>query len=487
MDFKEFYTNISETEKLRYLKKLLASDLDLQKDFKNKVTISPLEDAVSKPEKDVSFADMVVNYTQKFEGDFSVAYFSDVDWDDISSPSGYYVEEWELVENYFSDQVAELFVPIKDVFIELLINAKYCGILAALCALYDVCQNLEIDDSDYCTIDCVKDSFSNGCVDLVKFIADKTESILGPNKNIDDALFQFFMHFFSKHENNHSFEKEIQELIYVLIIKSDNSVVFYDVFAKNNFTIFPKISSYLIDKNSSVENWLDFALKSYQKEISIAEKLLIHLHKTDTKKFISIAFSLIKNPLTYKREDFYKYEIDDIYYAEYGWNEFLYPLLNYKEHELLFIIVNLNIANRNDKIEHYLKVREYLDEAQKQKFIDVVHQSSFKIRIYIVENQIDKAKDIILQNTSLSQLISLLSPFRELEPEFCFNFIISFIDDKIKTERGRRVYSEISEILVFATNLEGFGATAKQFAIKLCSENNRLSALKDEFKKKGLI
>jgi hypothetical protein len=487
MDFKDFYTNISDTEKLRYLEKLLEKNSDLQKDFKNKVTIKPVEAMAVKPDENASFAEIVANYSQKFEEDFALEDFSEVDWSEIYCPDDHYIEDWELVENHFADKVEQLFVPIKDLFIELLINLKYKEILAAFCALYDVCQNLEIDEGDYCSEDCIRDSFSNCSFDLVKFITSKVESVTGSNKNIDDALLQFFEHFLKEHENDPYFEKEIEQLSYALLIKSNDTKEFFKLFEIHEFDTFPKISSYLIEKNSSVENWLSFALKSYTQDVSIAEKLLAHLHQANTKKFVSIAFSLINNPLGYTKEDLDRYEIADIYSNYHSWNEFLCPLLNYKDHDLLFIVVNLNMTSCSDKTDYYLKVREYLDEAQKQKFIDVVGQNQLKIRIYIIEDKITEAKDIIIQNNSLSQLISLLVPFKKLDPEFCFNFITSFIDIKIKTERGRDVYSTIADILNFAAELDGFSSLAKEYSARLCSQNNRLSALRDEFNKAGLI
>ncbi|MDD2634924.1 MAG: hypothetical protein PHW82_05435 [Bacteroidales bacterium] len=486
MDFEKFYNLVSDSDKLEYLNNLLKTNKDLQRDFKEKTNIEPIEVA-EEDEQDTSFGEIVAQYSQLFEEDFSEIDYSDFDWEDIYIPQSHYVEEWELVENHFSDQIAELFVPVKDLILDKIITSQFTEVLAACCALYKVCQNIEIEDDDYCVSDSVMNDFSNGCTEVVQYISERINRVSGENKHLNDAIFQFLEYFFVEHENDSSFEKEIEELIYSLLIKSKDSTAFYKVFSKNQFKYFPKISSYLIDKNSTVDNWLDFALKSYKKDILIAEKLLIHLHKSDTEKFVTTALSLINNPIGYKEEDFYKYEIDDMYYAEYGWNEFLYPLLNYKEHGLLFIIVNLNIANRNDKIEHYLKVREYLNEAQKKKFIDVVWRNPFKIRIYIVENKLDQAKDIIRQNESKSQLISLIEPFQKLEPEFCYNFIISFIDKKIETERGRSVYSEIAELLVFAEVLQGFSAKTKEYAAKLCKNNSRLSALKDEFIKAKLI
>ncbi|MDD3687278.1 MAG: hypothetical protein PHE56_10985 [Bacteroidales bacterium] len=447
MNFNEFYSNISDAEKLRFLEKMLEKNSDLQKEFKDCVSIKPVEPVAEVQDAKLAFADIVANYSKRFEEDFSQENFSDVDWEEIYYPDSHYVEEWELVENHFADKVEQLYEPIKDLFIELLLNAKYNEILAAFCALYDVCQNLDIEEGDYCTEDCIRNSFSNCSFELVKFVTSKVETVTEANKNIDDALLQFFVHFFKEHENDPYFEKEIEQLVYALLIKSFDTKEFFKLFEIDNFKTFPKICSYLIEKNSSVDSWLKFALKSYQLDTAIAEKLLLHLHKTDTKKFISIALSLVKNPLGYKKEDFYRYEIDDVYHNDQAWNEFLCPLVNYEDHGTLFLIVNLNLANKTENLDYYLKVSKYLDDTQKEMFIKVVWREGFKIRIYIAENKIDQAKDIIIQNKSLSQLISLLAPFKNLEPAYCFSFITSFIDIKIQTERGRHVYSTMADTI----------------------------------------
>ncbi|MBN2777288.1 MAG: hypothetical protein JXR36_06585 [Bacteroidales bacterium] len=486
MDFTNFYNSVSESEKLKFLEDLLMSDIKLQKMFKSKVDILPNKSNAEIANK-LTFAEIVANYSKRFEEDFTQENFSDVDWEEIYYPDSHYVEEWELVENHFADKVEQLYEPIKDLLIELLLNAKYNEILAAFCALYDVCQNLEIDEGDYCTEDSIRDSFSNCNFDLVQFMTDKIKNITDANKNIDDALLQFFKYFIKEHYNDPYFEKEIEKLIYALVTKSDKSILLYDLLLKINFTIFPKISSYVIKKNSSLENWLNFALKSYQKDITIAEELLDYLSKNDNKLFVSIGFTLINNPLNYKSKDFSIFEIEDVYFDEHAWNQYLYPMLNYEDHEMLYVVVSLNMANRQNDVEYYLKVREYLDENQKKKFISVARYESLKIEIYIAENKPELAKDIVYQNQYISSLIELIEPFKNIEPEFCFKFIISFIDNKICSARGRDAYSEIAKLLIFAGNLDGYGTASKEYAAKLCSENKRLIALKDEFKKAGLI
>jgi hypothetical protein len=61
MNFKDFYTNISDAEKLRYLEKLLEKNSDLQKEFKDCVSIKPVEPAAEVQDAKLAFADIVSN------------------------------------------------------------------------------------------------------------------------------------------------------------------------------------------------------------------------------------------------------------------------------------------------------------------------------------------------------------------------------------------------------------------------------------------
>lgn len=118
------------------------------------------------------------------------------------------------------------------------------------------------------------------------------------------------------------------------------------------------------------------------------------------------------------------------------------------------------------------------------------HQYSdklLKINIYIIENKIDKAKDIVKQSSSLYNLLTFIKPFMHIDPQFCFDYITSFADKTIKTERGRNVYSQIAELLVFLKNLEGFNEKTMRYAKIIYHSNTRLSALKDEFIKAKLL
>jgi hypothetical protein len=145
------------------------------------------------------------------------------------------------------------------------------------------------------------------------------------------------------------------------------------------------------------------------------------------------------------------------------------------------------MANRTNNLDYYLKVNKYLDEAQKEKYIKVVWRQDFKVKIFISENKINQAKDIIIQNNSLTNVLRLIQPFRDIEPDFCYQFITEVIDLKLKTERGRDVYATMAELLVFTVNLPNYDVATKEFSLKLVAQNPRLTALKDEFNKAGLI
>jgi len=485
MDFKKFYDLISDHEKLKYLDVLLQSNKKLQQDFKLKVSIDP-KIQVEDNNYSLSFAQLVEYFKNSFEADFSDVNFTDFDWEDIYIPRDRYVEDWELVENYCCGLVSDLFISVKDLFIQKLVEARYRELLAASIALYDVCENLDIDDGDYCVADCIFDTFYSESNEVLKFISKKIENVSALNTEIVDSLLQFFTFIFSEYENKNFGEKELETLIYIIMLKIEDSSKIFNLFANNSFKFFPRISDFLINKHSNEDKWVDFAINHYKKDRTIAEKLLQKLNKTDSEKFISVAFSLIKNPFANK-DNLIDLPIDEVYYTYEYINRFLLPMINYKEHKLLFVAVNLNLANSLNQIENYISVRDYLSLEQKQLFIKKIIYKELEIKVYIVENKLDEAKEILKRNSTLNNLKELIRPFTTIDPDFCFNYITSFIDEKIQTERGRDVYYQIACLLNFSRELKGFNAKTLQYSKKLYVSNTRLSALKDEFIKAKLI
>jgi hypothetical protein len=497
MDFEKFYNLVSDTEKLKYLFDLLKAKSDLQRDFKEKTNCNNLENLDKKEagkcdefKTDIHFEDLVAKYTEKFEEDFSEIDFSDVDWEDIDFPHDHYVEEWEVVESYFSDQIADLFIPVKDLLLDKIVSGKFTEVLAACCALFDACQNIEIKDGDYCDSDGIRSDFFGNFIEIIQYTEEQIRRFSTRNKSLDEAVIKFFEYFFSKYENDPYFEKDIEGFVYSLVSKSENAENVFKLFEKKNknFKYFPKISSYLLEKYSNAEQWMNFAIKSYFKDVSIAEKLLLTLHKSDTEKFIAIAFTLTKNTANYYQENTNNsLDYHFVNNCNVFWNNFLYPLLNSVEHKPLYVSVNLNLAKNTSDLKYYDNVRSFLNEKQKQEYIDSISYESFKVSVYIVENEIDKAKAILSKNDSLSELLGLIKPFVKSESEYCFNFVTSFIDKKIKTLRGRTVYAEIANLLTFTKNLNSYQQKTDEFVKKICTENNKLSALKDELKNAKLL
>jgi hypothetical protein len=486
MDFTFFYNSVSDSEKLKYLEALLKSNVKLQQDFKSKVSIAP-NPQTAEINNNQTFAELVEEFKNKFEINFSSLDVDDFDWEDVHIPNDYYVEEWELIDDYFIGQVSDLFIPVKDLFLEKLIENKFSELLAAFYALYYVSQNLDIEEGDYCNADTVRDSFLNNCFEITKLILEKIKNISKFDSNTNESLIMFFDYFFLDSLEDENFEKNIESLLYEMIIKLDDNSKLFNLFQKYRFEHFHRISTHLMETNSNEESWMEYAYKHYQNDVMIAEKLLLKLHKTNTEKFISVAFTIINDPTNYKEEESYSYQLDDMYYGNSTWNVFLCPLVNYQEHKSLFIAVNLNLVNSKNNIDYYVKVRDYLSLEQKQKFIHVLWSTQLKIKVYIIENEKDKAKELIEENTSLSQLKELLEPFTDIEPEYIYNYILSFINDQIKTARGRDEYSLIADLLNFAISLNVCGGKTYDFALALCNRNKRLIALKDELRKAGLI
>ncbi|NQU80642.1 MAG: hypothetical protein HQ543_03890, partial [Bacteroidetes bacterium] len=142
---------------------------------------------------------------------------------------------------------------------------------------------------------------------------------------------------------------------------------------------------------------------------------------------------------------------------------------------------------KETKIEYYRRIKNILNEDEKEQLINTVYNKPFKIEIFEEEKQYAKIKQIVEKNTDSWDFPKLIKPILNVYPDFCFETIKNKALKTIKNERGRFIYSRIAEWLNLSRSIKRKETETKEIIMKLYNHKPVLRALRDEFKKAGVL
>ncbi len=467
MNFKEFYNTISDREKIEFLTKLLVENTDLQRNFMESVKI-PL--TIENSSKIINYEEFIIQIKAnciELNEIFQNIDISEVDWDNYQGDS-HYREDWEIMQEFAEDQINTALEPSKDYLLNCIIENNILELLIYVSALYDVCTSIELDDPNESLGDMQEDTWIAAFETIVNYVIEKLEKIPDSRFDYSNVILLYFRHI-KNYENKIDYAKNTEKLILQILRKTINQK---EIFDKSNELkaerdLSPEIFSYLINKFASENEWLDFAMKNYNKDQGVSESLLKYLHQKDDKKFSDIAYSLLN--------------------ANSNWCTFLADYADENKHRELYKTVFLNLTKKNSSIEKYKKVQKYLNENEKNTFFETIWRNSFKVELLVLEGKTQDAKKIVQNEKSLYDFKDTIKPLYLEDPDFCFAFTRTFLLRSVENERGRSNYEQIANILKATLEIPKYLSQAKNLITEIFNYNKRLSALRSELENAGLV
>jgi len=155
----------------------------------------------------------------------------------------------------------------------------------------------------------------------------------------------------------------------------------------------------------------------------------------------------------------------------------------------LYFNVFYQLTADEHKIDYYRKIKSLLSSEGLEELIkEVKYNEVFIVEIYEEEKDFEKIKTLVQQNPESWDFERLISPILSIYPGFCFKLIEDKATHALQSgERGRRLYQRIASWLSLAKQIPAQETATQALCIKLYNHKPNLPALRDEFRKAGLV
>lgn len=469
MNFREIYTNANDKIKIDYLYELLRNNPALRTEFLKIVQTSNTQNKAS-----VSY-EMFVKHLEDSRKEFVDSMESlilyDLDWEFYEPPHGGYIPEWEAYDSMAEDIVNDTFGGMEDEVIDYLLQGRLSLLLADLLSFHLAALETDIPNPDSVLDDDISEY-------LIRF---KLEEWLNltinklPDARIDDgeiiAVLKYFFRYIEDNDRARLIKTYEPVLLEMLNKVSDKKALpLVEELTSIEQRYFPIIANRLV-KLTDRKNWEKVAQNIMFEDEVIGHDLLKKYEKKGEKqKYLETAEKLFKNNPGY-------------------WSKYLVESIKPDDNKRLFIDVNRRYCIDNDNVEYYRKIRPYLSENEKEQLLnEISRKNSLSAEILKEEGEYERIKSIIEPLAGQWGFEErLLNTIKDYDPAFAFNMIEKHIETLLQHERNRHTYQKVAQWLVYATQLKGQNDRAIKLTMRWFTRRPALPAMRNEFKKAGLV
>ncbi len=475
-EFNRCYLNTDKEKKISFLKHLLDKDSDLQNQF-----ISFIKSKSEDLDKIIG-----VNIDEIKEDTYEQ--LAEIDFDSIVEDHDPYNDGYYDDEGYIdtaNDEISSVFDPYKNEAIEYVKKGNLLDAVRIMLGLYEGTQNLpELEDNEY---EVFYESYDSVAFDLLKETFREIilciEQIVIADELVFKALDLFFQRckeveikYFDQEEqviyNLRDFEK-----FFLSIIKNKNiAEYFYEIIRKNELEsidlafVLLEIAKLKQDEEMWIENAEKFS--GFNPEIAkqLLEKYKLINRENDFNKIAELAFR--------KWAD--------------SFDLFLINNLNKESKKELYIEALKSYTKNKHSLPHYIELREYLNEKQKNEFADEVlegyYHDIFYIQILDIEKRFEDILAFVRRKNDSYDFELLIAPIINIYPDECFNIIRIKCNAAMNNyNRNRSTYQQMVKWLEVMSRIKSKQEETKQHIKILFEHKPNLPALKDEFRKARLI
>jgi len=466
MNFKEIFDKATDKTKLDFLFAILEHNEKLKDEFTNYVETQGKSD---KTPAYGMFVSVVKKYEQECREELEIIDVENPDWDSYTPSHSGYIEEWEQYQEATEQEIEAIYRFWQNSLIDTIIGQQTETGLAMLIGAYEASLNSEIND----TIESLGDP-NEFLVDqheeLMKYYIEKINQA-AINEHSIFGSFRLFLEYCEKeYPGNESYPRYFEPVLLALAEKSGNPETILHLLegSKVENKFLPQLVLLLNKLCGNSDNWLKSAKAYYLIDNKVAEELLEYYLENDIDAFNRTAKELFEKD-------------------KYRWAKFLADKISETSDRQLFKNVFMELTTRNEKIEYYRKIKNILNEDEKEQLIKSVYNETFKVQIFEEEKQYDKIKQIVENNTDSWDFTKLIKPILEEYPDFCFETIKNKALKTIATQRGRAAYERIAEWISLAKLIPAYENLTRELIMKLYNNKPNLPALKDEFRIAGLV
>ncbi|MBU1667768.1 hypothetical protein KKC13_05065 [bacterium] len=468
-DFIEIYNEIEKSKKLNFLKQLLLKDSDLQEQFI----------AFTADKKGIRLDTITAVNIDKVRDEL---------WSGLSAidveehlGGGYY--------DYYDDEgmgesiLEPIFNPFVDRALSFADKANYLDAFMSILAIYElnILEEPEVNDDEYFVFGEDIESFIQEFIDssISSFTSKMEYKVL--SVEVVDALITLFFERYLKYKKS---AKEGEEQYF-------------------NISSFNLFFEQIIDEAKSAKYLLE-QLKECELD-KCQNSAIVMLHCADileeNELYLKVAneFFLDSKEVALRLQKKYKALNDNSELArvsnilleqERNSDYALFVIENIdKEESKSLYIKALEIYIKSERsFEHYKLLKEYFSEDERLEFIKYFkrYNSLFYIELLEEEKQYKTILDFAKRDKNSHDLYQIVKPIITIYPDEVFE-LLTARSDKLVEERGRNSYARACELLQLASIIPMKKEALHSYVTELYGNNRRLSALRDELGKAGLL
>ncbi len=473
MSFNKLFEQTENSIKIEFLKSILTEHPSLRKMFLEYIP----EVAPDIHDKNINISDFTkkVNVLFKsFMESIEALNFEDFDWENYIPPHSGYMEEWEACDSIAEQKIEDAFGGFEEILLENLLQGNLIEIMIDILAFYRAATDAKINNP-YDVLESVNDYLIDTKLrDWVDFATKKIKVTPLSDENIINTIMLFFKYFDSQMQGSaksiHFFENFLIALINKISNKS--TIPKLDKITSIDITNFPSFANAVIKNTGSLADWENIALHLYLVNKQIAEELLDYYTKTKQhKKYLKTAKKLFTDDKTY-------------------WCITIQKSISTKDDQQFYIDVNLQCSTTTSKVKYYKNVKELISSDEKDSFIkNSKYNTELKALIFKEDGDYEKIKPLIKSLDSLwNSAEKILDTIKDIYPAFVFKKILQHINSLMSdSNRNRHSYVTIANWLKYANQIPEQKDKTMKLTTKLFNHKPNLPALKDEFRKAGII
>ncbi|PKP53177.1 MAG: hypothetical protein CVT92_05535 [Bacteroidetes bacterium HGW-Bacteroidetes-1] len=428
---------------------------------------------VSKPYEPEVLMQSIEDEAEIFREEIEEVDFEEVDWESYNS-HGHYVPEYEIAAELAEEEANDFLQPWLDKLKEAMQFNDFTEIVRRLSAIVLGSETAEINDPD-----------ENLSPEPNRYFIDRTKEFLDTRyftlkdryfsdddlRNGFDLLFRFNQKCFSESISCLGLFQDL--LIKVTTNKSsaefiDEAIVKYHADLRNT----PSLGSHIALKLNDIQRWVATLEDSFGLEYSTSEQLTDYYFKNDKVKFDQFAFRLFTV--------FGSKAIDNL-------------MDKVKKGSAVHIAILEHLVIYKADYGAYIELKQYIDTAQAEAIIDNLNYPDSKVKFYGKERNFDKLEALIHKN--LKEYQSFLSiNYREAlkylypeKPDAAWEIAKKIIIKKMSSDKNRDTYQMLAGLLGDAKHYLKKQPEVQQVIMDLYGHRPNLPALKDEFRKAGLM
>jgi len=466
--YTEILKSLDPGQKIAFLEKILQNSPELQSQFINYFT----NNQKGKPFKPINFNEVVVAEAAACKDALEAIDLEETDYDRWDNRHDRYYEEWEIAQEVSEDEINEMYDSFSDEYIDLLSKGELNTMMAKLTGLLIACYEADIDDPNDNLGD--PQGFLNGCFSR---IADSIEIVICKTILNVDAVVSTFKEIVQcfEHGEANTFDTKVHDKLIQSLLKNnpESCSEIYDEFITNQVAVnlFP-LSFLQSTRYGNPASWEQEAVKMSPGHVAIAKDLLEYEATNNSLAFYRNAKKLF--PI-FSRElvDIISNTIDDTFDIQFAKEVLSFKVL------------------QNRMIEDYSRLAKLFSVTEKESFLSILetsHNREFYIQVLESEGMFQRILQFAgVTDHQIWEYLFLLRPVINVYPSECMAIAEKKVRNYLDKNMSRDSYKYAAQLLKLLLSVEQNTAATNKLINDLCLLYNRRTAMKDEFRKEGIL